>query len=66
MVMLLFAEYKTSNYLETNLEALDNSATPNFKHSEMHVFERDLMGPREVVAKVEDDQPTDFLGIAFF
>ena len=36
------ADYKTSNYLETNIAALDNSATPNLKHSQMRPLEREV------------------------
>jgi hypothetical protein len=57
-------EYKTSNYLETNLAELDNSATPNLRSSQLHVFERDLGDSAELSAAVQGDeeQPADFLG----
>ncbi len=36
------ADYKTSNYVESSLDSVDNSATPNLKHSQLHAMERDL------------------------
>lgn len=33
-------EYKTSNYIETNLAFLDNSATPNLKNSQVNALDR--------------------------
>ena len=50
-------EYKTSNYIESNLEPVDNSATPNLKNSQM---QRALDGyPHEGLD--EQGQPTDWL-----
>ena len=40
----MFADYKTSNYIETNIATLDNSITPNVKHSQVHGLEADLDG----------------------
>ncbi|KAK2168550.1 hypothetical protein LSH36_16g12036 [Paralvinella palmiformis] len=36
------SDYKTSNYIETNLAEVDNSATPNLKLSQVHAMERDV------------------------
>ena len=45
--------------METNLEAVDNSATPNLKHSQMHALsERDLGGDTVNL----EEQSNDFLG----
>ena len=38
----LSIEYKTSNYVETNLAEIDNSATPDLKLSQVHAMERDV------------------------
>merc|ERR1712038_747528 len=36
-------DYKTSNYLESNLMAVDNSATPNIRHSQIQrLYGRDM------------------------
>ena len=40
----MFVDYKTSNYIETNIASLDNSITPNVKHSQVHGLEADLDG----------------------
>jgi hypothetical protein len=57
------ADYKTSNYIETNLAAVDNSATPNLRHSQMpHAVERD-MAPLDLASESErQEAPTDWLG----
>ena len=53
------ADYKTSNYLETNLAALDNSATPNLKHSQMHALEHNT---DSMDVPLRDDVHLDWLG----
>jgi len=45
---------KTSNYIETNLAAVDNSATPNVKHSQMHAV-------YPSIEEVREDIPADWL-----
>ena len=40
-VFLLLTDYKTSSYMETNIEPMDNSATPIGKHSQLLARPRD-------------------------
>lgn len=58
--LLLIADYKTSNYLETNIAALDNSATPNLKHSQMRPL--DAQDLEETNLGTLDNVELDWLG----
>ena len=61
LLCVFCAEYKTSNYIETNLEAVDNSATPNLKASQMHAMERDALGYPQGVQQAIVDEQADWL-----
>ena len=56
---VVVTDYKTSNYIETNLASVDNSATPNLKHSQVHAIDRDI---GDLSFSVKEDQPSDWLG----
>ncbi|XP_013404996.1 transmembrane protein 59 [Lingula anatina] len=53
-------EYKTVNYLETNLEPVDNSATPNLKSSQMRSI--DLSKDGFLDGNFDDEGSSDWLG----
>ncbi len=56
---VLFSDYKTSNYIETNLASVDNSATPNLKHSQVHAIDSDT---GDMNFAINEEQPADWLG----
>jgi len=56
---LIQDDYKTSNYVETNIASLDNSITPNVKHSQVHAQDMDNLN---YMSKSKDDIPQDWLG----
>ena len=54
------ADYKTSNYLETNLASVDNSATPNIKHSQLRPLMERSLEPSQFTTR--EDLNSDWLG----
>merc|ERR1719210_2935697 len=56
-------DYKTSNYLESNLMAVDNSATPNIRHSQLQrLVGRDFGSDSEANYAAQDAANNDWLG----
>ncbi len=56
MVVSLTVDYKTSNYIETNIASLDNSITPNVKNSQVHGLDMDGINYQASVLD-RDEQP---------
>jgi len=55
-------DYKTSNYLESNLMAVDNSATPNIRNSQLQRLVGRDMDANELNLAAQDDANSDWLG----